>query len=263
MTRLDRERIRSHFSETAQSQLAHLTVLPKVDSTNLALQRLSPESQHAHALVAEHQTAGRGRRQRSWHSPPGGNIYLSLGWRFHRQPLASLPLIVALSLCRSLDSIGLSGHGIKWPNDVQVGEKKLAGILVDVQSSGTGPLLAVIGIGLNVDMPEGDTTLIARPWTDLRRQSGDAALDRNVIVAKVLSELINALERFGEDGLEPFLADWAKLDLLAGKTVTVEMAGEEVRGRASGIDDEGALQLVTSSGEAMKVYSGEVSVRHG
>ena len=106
-------------------------------------------------VLAECQTGGRGRREKSWHSPAGGNIYLSLGWWFRdcQWPLSTLPLIVAIAVCQALARAGLRGHGIKWPNDILVEGKKLAGILVEMQSAGSGPALAVIGVGLNVRMP--------------------------------------------------------------------------------------------------------------
>ncbi len=263
MTALDRAAILAGMSTESSDSLSCLTVMERTDSTNSAILRLPDDQQHAHAVVAEQQTGGRGRRQRSWHSPPGGNIYLSLGWRFGKQAPASLPLVVAVSLCRALDQLGLRGHGIKWPNDVQVGELKLAGILVEMQSSGSGPLLAVIGVGLNVDMSDADTASIGRPWTDLKQQMGQAMPDRNRITAAMIVNLVAALQEFSESGLAPFHSDWSLRDVLAGQAVTVEQEGALLRGRANGIAEDGALRLIAASGEAVVIHSGEVSVRYG
>ena len=176
------ECILEHLPDALRVKLREVTVLQATDSTNSALARLPAEQCHAHVMLAEKQTSGRGRRQRTWHSPAGGNIYLSLGWRFPLQAaaLSTLPLVTALCLCRALDRAGLQGHGVKWPNDVLVNGAKLAGILVETQAVGSGPVLAVIGIGLNVRMPgQGSgspAAAIDRPWTCLLYTS-DAADD--------------------------------------------------------------------------------------
>ncbi len=112
-----------------RARLRKVTVLAETDSTNSELSRLKPAEQHAHAILAERQTSGRGRRERKWHSPAGGNIYLSFAWRFSRgeYPFSTLPLVVAVAVANALKHIGLEGHGVKWPNDILVGGKKMAG----------------------------------------------------------------------------------------------------------------------------------------
>lgn len=265
---LQEDRIRSALSPAAAGLLRHLTVLAETDSTNSAVTRLPAEAQHRHAVLAERQTRGRGRRQRHWHSPAGGNLYLSLGWRFdsERQPLATLPLVVAVCLSRLLERAGLAEHGIKWPNDILVGDRKLAGILVEMQSAGSGPALAVTGIGLNVAMPgdrEADER-IGQPWTDLVSwlPTDSGFLDRNRLAAALLEELLAGFERFEETGFMPFEADWRKRDRLLGRTVVLESASEKVAGIARGLDGEGGLLIEMPDGGVSAWHSGEVSVRH-
>jgi BirA family biotin operon repressor/biotin-[acetyl-CoA-carboxylase] ligase len=267
---LDRDVIFQKTGQNTAEKLRYLTVLGETDSTNSALLRLPAELRHAHAIIAESQTGGRGRRQRQWHSPPGGNIYLSLGWQFEPErmqsvgaALSSLPLVVAVSLCQSLDTLGLDGHGIKWPNDIVAGGKKLAGVLVEMQSSGEGPLLAIIGVGLNVDMPGGSEPEIERPWTDLRRLVAERVPDRNTIAAGLIDGLMSALKQFSTSGLAPYREEWERRDVLAGKRVHVEQAGEVREGRAKGIDADGALRVISVDGESLLINSGEVSVRYG
>lgn len=263
MNALDREAILAGLSSAITGSMGGLTVLQRVDSTNSFLLDLPPGEQHAHVVVADEQTGGRGRRQRQWHSPPGGNVYFSLGWRFKGGAPAALPLVAAVGLCRALDDIGLAGHGIKWPNDVLLGERKLAGILVEAQSAGSGPLCAVIGIGLNVDMPQQGADLIDRPWTDLKEHLGDGLPERNRIVAALADQLMSAMAGLMAGGLQPFHADWSRRDLLAGRQVAVEGAGQVVAGRANGIDAEGALRIDRPDGRPLIINSGEVSVHYG
>lgn len=269
--RLDAVCIRDQIVEQEQLRLRHLTVLGQTDSTNSAIQRLSPGRQHAHAIVAECQTGGRGRRQRYWHSPAGGNIYLSLGWRFEREDagLSSLPLVVAISVCGALERTGLTGHGIKWPNDILVNGEKLAGILVEMQSNGTGPALAVIGIGLNVRMPEPTekeaASVIDRPWTDLVTQldAGHAGINRNWVISLLLEELLSALQRFEKGGFREFRSSWEDLDLLRGRRVELKVSGRSLLGIARGVDEIGGL-LMEIEGTGLQVFhSGEASFHHG
>jgi len=264
---LDAGRIRTAMKDEARSSLSGLTVLPETDSTNSAVTRLPQQQQHAHAILAERQTSGRGRRSRSWHSPVGGNIYLSLGWRFDtgELSLSTLPLAVAVCVCTALARAGLQGHAIKWPNDILVGKEKLAGILVELQSAGGGPALAVIGVGINVRMPgaEEADSLIALPWTDLATQLPDAdgAIKRNRIAALLLDELVLGLERFKSSGFSTFEESWRKLDLLDGRTVRLEQNGQFITGTARGIDECGGLLLETDEAGLQTYFSGDVSVR--
>lgn len=265
---LDAGSIRAAMAPAFAAKLGQLTVLPETDSTNSAVLRLPGDRQHAHAVLAERQTRGRGRRERSWHSPAGGNIYLSLGWWFrdNRWPLSTLPLLTAVAACRALSRAGLSGHGIKWPNDVLVDGRKLAGILAELQSAGDGPALAVIGIGLNVRMPsEGGAEPgegIDRPWTDLASEigPGGAAPGRNRMAALLLDALLEALERFEQSGFAPFENEWQKLDLLQDRTIRLEQDGEIIAGVARGIDTTGGLLLERPGAGLRTFHSGEVSI---
>jgi BirA family biotin operon repressor/biotin-[acetyl-CoA-carboxylase] ligase len=259
------------MAPAAQAELRQLTLLQETDSTNTAVLRMPGERQHAHAVLAECQSGGRGRRERSWHSPAGGNIYLSLGWWFRdcQWPLSTLPLIVAIAVCRALARTGLNGHGIKWPNDILVQGKKLAGILVELQSAGSSPALAVIGIGLNVRMPAPEpgepVTAIDRPWTDLVSQlkPGQAGISRNRLVSFLLDELLEMLVAFQHGGFEEFSDAWKELDLLQGKRIQLEHNGKILAGVAHGVDKNGGLLLETPQSGIQVFHSGEVSIQRG
>ena len=210
---LDPEQIRKLMSAGSLQRLGQISILAETDSSNSALKRFPLEQQHAHALLAERQTSGRGRRQRSWYSPPGCNVYLSLGWRFdHSQGrLSTLPLMTAVCICRALAHTGLTAYGIKWPNDILAGGAKLAGILVEVQAAGGGSVHAVIGVGVNVFMPATGAigreaeAVIDRPWTDIASQLpvGASDLSRNGVVALLLENLVYGITAFEGDGFQP------------------------------------------------------------
>jgi BirA family biotin operon repressor/biotin-[acetyl-CoA-carboxylase] ligase len=270
---LSAERIQQAMAPAARNLLQALTVLDATDSTNAVLLRLEPGQRHAHAVLADSQTRGRGRRQRVWHSPPGGNIYLSLGWRFSAATaqLATLPLVTAVCVCRALERTGLHEHGIKWPNDILVGSSKLAGILVETQSTASRDLLAVVGVGLNVRMPAPPWGMpaasIGRPWTDLASQLRPArrGISRNEVSALLLDELLPGLERYAAEGFGPFRQAWNQRDLLAGKRVGIEgnapgPSGMIQSGTVLGIDDSGGLSVDLDDVGVQILLAAEVSI---
>jgi BirA family biotin operon repressor/biotin-[acetyl-CoA-carboxylase] ligase len=255
-------------------QLAGLDVLEETDSTNSALQRLALEQQHAHAILADRQTSGRGRRQRNWHSPAGCNVYLSLGWRFmdQRLPLTALPLVTAVCTCRALSRARLRGHGIKWPNDILAGGAKIAGILVELQAASGGPANAVIGVGVNVSMTQEEASRqaadasIDRSWTDMQSQmpQHSKGVSRNEVAALLLEELLSGVLEFQSNGFAALRDEWSRLDLLAGQKIRLELQGKSTHGVARGISEDGALLLdVTGPDgrvERQVIHAGEVSV---
>lgn len=267
---LDAKAISEGVLPSLRSRLRRVTVLEEVDSTNSKLQRLPAPERHAHALFAERQLSGRGRRQRNWHSPAGGNIYLSLGWQFRdgKLPLSTLPLVVAVCAAQALSRAGLKGHGIKWPNDILVNGAKLAGILVEMQSSGMGSSTAVIGIGLNVRMPvregEDPMQLIDRPWTDLQSHlpEGSLASSRNQLAVHLLDQLLAAMGRFEQSGFDTFIAAWEQFDLLNGNPVMLDLDEGMVAGIAQGINNDGELMVAIEDGSVRSFHSGEVRVFH-
>jgi BirA family biotin operon repressor/biotin-[acetyl-CoA-carboxylase] ligase len=274
ITALDARQISLLMSPVARQQLLKLSVLEETDSSNSALQRIPLQEQHAHAILAEQQTQGRGRRERSWYSPPGCNVYLSLGWQFPKGklPLSLLPLVAAVCTCRALSRSGLQGHGIKWPNDILVSGAKLAGILVEMQASSQGPAHAVIGVGINVSMRQADEphqqaeSTIDRRWTDLDSQmpENSEGISRNSLVAALLEELLAGLSEYQNSVFHSFAGEWAELDLLRGNTIRLQLQATSTVGIARGISDDGGLllEVVRSDGQAdtCVFHAGEVSV---
>lgn len=257
---LERAKIMAAMDSASGNRLRSLRIESSLDSTNAAVRRLAIADQHAAVVIAEHQTGGRGRRGRQWHSPYARNLYLSMGWMFDKalSQLGCLPLVVALATARTLERMGLDGHRVKWPNDLTLDGRKLSGCLVEVQGDSQGPCHAVLGIGINVHMPVSALTDgIDQPWTDLHSRLPDCS--RNTLAGRLLEELVSALDRYSEQGFSSFSDTWEKWDGLRGRTIEASAASGEIRGTAAGIDASGAL-LLDTGGEILKLHSGDVSL---
>lgn len=242
--------------------LNDLRIEDSLDSTNTAIQRLPADQQHGTVIMAEQQLSGRGRRGKYWHSPHGKNLYMSLGWRFEKKvaELGCLPLVVALAVAAALQTAGLKGHKVKWPNDLLLDDRKLGGCLVEVQGDPQGPCNTVLGIGVNVhmSMSEDADASIDQPWTDLEAHLPKCS--RNSLAAFILDALFTQLPIFAARGFEPFKASWQQYDGLYGKFVDVTSGAETLYGLAAGIDEQGAL-LLDVGGSVRHFHSAEVTIK--
>ena len=238
---------------------AELTLLDSVASTNAGLLARSDAADGA-AVVAEHQSAGRGRRGRGWSSPYGAGLWFSVLWRIRDlgREAAALSLLAGVAMMRTLSDLELPGLGLKWPNDIQVQDRKLGGILVELVGEAGGSARAVIGIGLDVDLPRGAGPG-DRAWTDMRRELGWMP-SRNRLLAGALSALAAVRADLESHGLPTLLEEWERHDLLRDAPVRVERAGGELQGTARGLDETGAL-LVEGPDGLVTVHAGDVSLR--
>lgn len=255
---LDATAIRAGLSAEASNRLAALEVLASVDSTNTRLLNAAERGRASGSVcLAETQTAGRGRRGRGWTSPPGGNLYLSLLWRFPATaPLDGLSIATGIATARALRTLGASDVRLKWPNDVYHDQRKLGGILLE---SATGlERVVVAGIGLNVAMPDAAHSAIDQPWTDLATVLGQPP-SRNRLAALLLDRLL-PLHADWPAALPSLARDWAEFDLLLGRPVQLLSGERRLHGIARGINDTGALRLATPTG-MQRIDSGEVSLR--
>jgi BirA family biotin operon repressor/biotin-[acetyl-CoA-carboxylase] ligase len=260
---LDAAAILDGLDAGTRARLAEIDTFLAIDSTNTWLrQRALDGAPSGSVCVAEMQTAGRGRHNRHWVSPFGVNLYLSLLWRSTggAAELGGLSLAAGVAIVRSLLTFGVETPGLKWPNDVLVDGAKLAGVLIDVIGESTGPCAVIIGIGINVAMPEGACAEIGQNWTDLRRLTGGEAPSRNRLASAVLDHTVAAIDLFEQSGLQPFLEAWARHDVTRDRQVSLRLPNETVLGRACGVDSGGAL-LVETSGGRRRFASGEVSLR--
>jgi len=229
--------------------------LDRIDSSNGELLRRAETLPDRYVLLADQQSAGRGRRGRAWVSPPGANLYLSIFARLPR-PLAEwggLSLAIGIAVAEALQAQGARAVQLKWPNDLVVGADKLGGILVEIAPGAA----AVIGLGLNLAMPAEAAAAIDQPWTDLRRLG--LASDVETQAGRLLPALLAAVDAFAGAGFAPFRSRWAALDALREQEVRI-VGGERAGGRVLGIGADGALRLLDAQGEWL-CRAGEVSVR--
>jgi len=260
---LDRARIAGALAPETAAALAELAVLDNVGSTNAYLMGQRPTCAGLGiACVAEQQTAGRGRRGRSWVSPFGANVYLSLLWQFElpAMALAGLSLAVGVAVAGTLRRLGVGEAALKWPNDLLWRGRKLGGILVELSGEADGPTRAVIGVGVNHRMSRHSARAIDQAWADLASAVPHAMPSRNALVASLLDGLVAALAQFRDGGLAPFLPAWDQLDCLRGREVVVRVGDRAVAGTALGVDAGGALRLMTADGER-HYLAGEVTLR--
>ena len=233
----------------------------EIDSTNAALKRRAlSEDIHGVALFAETQTAGRGRLGRVWVSPPKSNIYLSLGWRTGLEPLelAGLSLAAGCAIGEGLErNFGLKMQ-LKWPNDLYLGGKKCGGVLIDLVQSSNQDWTIVVGVGLNVAMPNSGGNDIDQPWTDLGSHSA-VPLTRNEVGGQLLGALVPLLSSWQVGAFSQWRESWSRRDLMAGHQITVQQGNHFISGRADGVDQSGALRVVTNEGLTV-VQSGEASM---
>lgn len=256
---LDQNEILEAFPGTAHDQIEwHLH--DSLASTNDYLSNYHQSRAPFAVCLAEQQTAGKGRRGRPWESPFARNLYLSLAFDSARgvSGLDGLSLVIAVAVVKSLASLGVLGLGIKWPNDIWVGERKLAGILIELSGELQTRCHVVIGLGLNVYMSADDEVAIDQPWTSLAQLGVVPEGGRNRLAATLVQELLATLALFEAQGFEPFRAQWEAYDVLQGRSLAV--MGQETQGIGAGIDAHGAYCLETAKGR-IYLNAGEVRIQ--
>ncbi|RMR34157.1 BirA bifunctional protein [Pseudomonas syringae pv. coriandricola] len=231
-----------------------------IDSTNAEASRLIALGAPMPLLVvAEQQTAGRGRRGRKWVSPFAENLYYSLVLRIDggMRQLEGLSLLVGLAVMNVLRDMGVQGAGLKWPNDVLVGRQKIAGILLELIGDPADVCHVIIGVGVNVNMRV--STEVDQLWTSVRLQTG-APADRNTIAARISAQLEALLAVHRQEGFLAFQKEWEQGHLWQGAAVKLLSGIETVEGVVLGVDSLGALRLEVNGLE--KSFSGgELSLR--
>jgi BirA family biotin operon repressor/biotin-[acetyl-CoA-carboxylase] ligase len=235
-------------------------VVSIIDSTNTYVKEHLHQLPQGYVCLAEAQTHGRGRRGKTWVSPFGSSIYMSMAWTFKGgyQSMAGLSLLVGIAINRSLKTMGIKDCKLKWPNDVFHNCRKLAGILVEVEGQVGSDASAVIGIGINVDLPNA-VSEIDQPFVDLVSIT-QKPVDRNELVALIILTLTKMLKEFEVKGLAPFLSEWREADLFYNEYVYLESGSNRIHGLSKGINEGGAL-LLENAGKVTPHHGGEISVR--
>ena len=259
---LDVARVRCSLPAPLRRRIGSIENHWRLDSTSSELARRAAELPDLSFVFADWQDAGRGRRGRKWLSPPAGNLQFSCLKRFAGgyAALSGLSLAVGLAAARALEDCGIAGVALKWPNDLVHRDAKLGGILVELGGEFMGPCHAIIGIGINVDLPMAMRRSLERACADLAGLCEGTLPSRGELAAALIARLVEALDAFDASGFSACAAAWAERDVLAGRRVRIDDPRGGFEGIAEGVDVRGALQVRTAAGVRV-IDSGEVSVR--
>lgn len=250
------------LSAPARAQVSELGIHRRIGSTNDHLMhRLREQPQSGLICLAEQQTNGRGRRGREWLSPLGCNFYGSVSWTFSQgfAAIEGLSLALGVAVAEALECSGGGAVGVKWPNDIMAGERKLAGLLLEMQGEAGGPVHLVIGLGVNFYLAPELAAIIDRPVTDLQTLSG-ARVNRNAVTALLLDAMLTLLRNYADQGFGAWRDRWLARDVTRDQLVNIVGVADTRQGYARGVDAQGALLLETTTG-VEAIHSGEVSLR--
>ncbi|MBZ3683962.1 bifunctional biotin--[acetyl-CoA-carboxylase] ligase/biotin operon repressor BirA [Providencia huaxiensis] len=242
----------------------NIIVEPVIDSTNQYMLERINSLKSGDTCLAEYQSAGRGRRGRQWISPFGCNLYLSMYWKLDQGPAAAvgLSLVVGIVIAEALNKISQDKVKVKWPNDLYMNDKKLAGILVELTGKTGDAAHIIIGIGINIGMNKNNienANTITQEWSSLRDEVEN--IERNELSANIIKSLRKSLVIFEREGLEPFLERWFKLDNFLNRPVKLLIGNDVITGVERGINDQGALLLQKDNDEIIPYIGGEISLR--
>lgn len=259
---LNEESIRRQLEPAVLALVPTISLMTVVDSTNQYLQGDGGLVHDSGSLaLAEYQVQGRGRQGHPWIAPFGASICLSLLWQFQdSRAIGGLSLAVAVALIRAFKALDIEGVCLKWPNDLYCAQKKLGGILLEVKGEAHGVTRVVIGVGLNVYLPDRIAAQIDQPVTDLMQVAGTLP-SRNRLVAEILNHLIPILGAFESTGLEPYLAEWRDAHGFQGHPASLHLGDSSLNGVIQDITAEGLLQFRTAEGETRLVSAGEIRLR--
>jgi BirA family biotin operon repressor/biotin-[acetyl-CoA-carboxylase] ligase len=234
-----------------------------VDSTNRVARELARSGAvEGTVVVADGQTAGRGRLGRAWFSPPGLNLYLSVVLRPSVPPARGpqLALVAASAVAATIVELSGARPAIKWPNDVLIGGRKVAGILTEMDSEADRVTFVVVGMGINLNMArEALAPELRRTATSLRAEVG-REIHRAAFAGRLLAELERRYGRYTAEGFAVLREEWESYSCLTGREVTVVGGNNRTDGRVLGIDEQGALRLRGADGVVRQILAGDVTL---
>lgn len=258
---LDQAYIEKELRRGGESSQYKVLVKYCVGSTNQELLNLAERSDISNTVMfTELQIDGRGRFGRTWQSPLGRNLALSLGVRITRTPTnpGMLSLVVGVAVASVLQEFGIRSVSLKWPNDILVSGKKVGGILIDVGRI-LNPIELVVGIGLNVGGGTLVREMIGQPVADLADHCSSPL--RNKIAVSTVQHVCKTIQTFEKVGFQSIYDRWNELDALRGKPVKVSTLQDSIHGIARGIKDTGELCIELQNGKIHYVVAGKVSLR--
>jgi len=259
---LNQQAIWQAMPHQTQALITEFDVQLQVSSTNdVVAQQLKQKQQSGVVCLAEMQQAGRGRRGRTWVSPPAGTFYGSVGWIYPQgfQVLEGLSLAVGVAVLEALASCGVEGLSLKWPNDILWQGKKLAGVLIEMSAEVDGACYVVVGVGVNLALPQSSKVHITQQAVDVKEIIGKL-VDRQQITVALISHIVSLLADYAQQGFGAWRSKWQNYDALYGQNVHILGFADPMEGVAQGIDATGAFLIQTATG-LQAISGGEVSVR--
>lgn len=259
---IDIEKIKKHLMPSVIEKNLHFDFFENLDSTNQYLLENSYRLPHRSVCIAESQFLGRGTRQRVWVSPKHAGIYFSLLWKFQKdiRHLQGLSLAIGILIVESLNALKITSCEIKWPNDIYHHKKKLAGILIELQTHSDNDCSAVIGIGINYCFPEDIKNSIEKPITDMFEIT-ETPICCSHLLAILINHLIHGLEQFSETGFSSFLERFQRYDFLYGKNMVLRVGKNKISGKACGIDMLGRLLVRDQAAMIHAFASAEIEIK--
>ncbi len=255
VTLLDRDTILSLLSEESRQLVARFDLLQSVSSTSDYVSDTLPESGHAAICITESQQEGRGRRGRDWISTPYRNLIFSMCWCFDAWPdaITGISLAAGIEVARTLKAAGIDDVKVKWPNDLVVSGRKIAGILIDVRGEANSGCVVVMGLGVNFALSRSDGRLIDQPWTDLK-SLGHGEANRNRIASGCIDAWVRLCKNYQTAGFRQYRQDWPQYDVYNNCDVRVRSSRGDYSGRVCGVNETGQL-IVREPGGATRFLS--------
>lgn len=262
----DAAALRAALAPETAARIATLEIFTELDSTNRHLLAAAPPPGLLRVCLADHQTAGRGRRGRVWRTPLAGGLCLSVSWQFADTPaeLAALTLAVGVVVRRALARVAGLEIALKWPNDLVWDERKLGGILLEMTAEAQGRCHVVAGIGINFSLPQEMLAALSdwpRGAVDLATALHGPPPSRLATAAALVDGLADLFADYAHEGFAAYRSDWRAADFLKGRSVQLDESGGAIVGTALGIEADGALIVETAGGTRRRVIAGDVSVR--
>ena len=264
ITPIDAGNLVEELEKAAFAYAGQVEVLDTVDSTSdwLSRQQSGGADIHGKACITEFQSAGRGRRGRNWQGSPYCHLMFSMGWRFQKEAveMTGLSLSVGVAVADSLRNVSGAPVGLKWPNDLWCGDRKLGGILVDLNTASKPGTQAIVGIGINLHEPALEHFDPGQPVTDLASNVQGELPSRTSIIAVVMTAVARSLDRFGRHQFGCDRERFNALDVFAGRKVKTSSGETSVEGIGQGVDEFGRYRLRFSNGSVETIISGDLSL---
>ena len=264
VTPIDKHDLACELQKAAFPYARQVEILDTVDSTSdwLSRQQSGGVDIHGKACITEFQSAGRGRRGRNWRGSPYCHLMFSMGWRFQKEAveMTGLSLSVGVAVADSLRNLSGAPVGLKWPNDLWCCDRKLGGILVDLNTASKPDTRAIVGIGINLHEPGLEHFDPGQPVTDLGSNAQGELPSRTAIIAVVMTAVARGLDRFGQHQFGCDRDRFNALDVFAGRKVQVDSGETSMEGMGRGVDEFGRYRLCFSNGSVETIISGDLSL---